>query len=69
MTIKTDSVSHVEDILALLQDRPALDVDIEQVQFLVPLGNRPPLVYPEDSVLDLVVILTGFMNANVYGQR
>lgn len=56
-------------ILALLQNRAPRNVDIEQVEFLVFLGDAAPLVNPQERVLCLGRRIARFVDAHVYGQR
>lgn len=43
-------------VLALFQHRPALDIDIEHVNLLVPMGNFTTLIDPKDGIFHLVRI-------------
>lgn len=54
--------------LALLQDRPAGNVHVKEVDFLVSLGDVAVFVDPQDRVLDLVGIQAGFMDTDMNGQ-
>lgn len=56
------------DILALLKNRPVLDLDVEEVQLLVPLHDLAALVDPQQRVLDLLAALRGLVHADVNGQ-
>lgn len=51
--------------LAFLDDWPALDVHVKEVDLLVPVRNLALLVDPEDCVLDALRGLAGFMDADV----
>lgn len=55
------------DSIALFQDGPTVDVNVEKVQLLVTVGDVPVLVDPQKRILDLVAGGGGLVNAKVDG--
>lgn len=55
-------------LLALLQDRTTLDLDVEQVQLLIALHDVASLVDPDQRVPDLLSALGRLVDADVDGQ-
>ena len=53
------------DAVALLQDRTAGEVDVEEVEFLVSAGDVAVLVDPDQRVLDFGAAVGGFVDADV----
>jgi len=56
------------DRIGLLEDRPVFDLDVEEVEFLVPLGDFAMFVDPEECVFYFFAVRGGFVDADVYGQ-
>jgi len=51
--------------VTLLQHRSVLDLDIEQMQFLIPLPYLPRFINPYQGIFDLLSSWCGLMDTDV----
>jgi len=54
-----------ENPLAFLEHRAVLDLDVEQVYFLISLGDFPRLINPQDGVLDFPSVRPWLVDADM----
>ena len=56
------------DALALPQNRSILNLHVEKMKFLVPVGYLPLFINPDQGVLHAVAFGGGLVNADVDGE-